>query len=95
MLSVDIRLDGTSSMQNKLNVNAPVFMVNREPNTAGASLQANPHFLQHSKSSGNIQQKLQMDRNKFFGLSEQSSSPCMYYCMYYYYIPCTTILNFC
>lgn len=41
--SVDIRTDGP--FQNKLNVNAPEFKF--------------PQFIQHSKSSGNIQQQIQ------------------------------------
>lgn len=72
-LFADIRSD-EFSMQNKLNVNAPEFTVNRDVNT-GEFFLPNSHFLQHSKSSGNIRQKFQLD-NQFFGLSEHS--PCKY-----------------
>lgn len=49
-------------MPNKLNVHAPEFTLNREAQAQqGIGLySANPQFLQHSKSSGNIQQQLQL-----------------------------------
>lgn len=51
---LDIRSDGTT--QNKLNVNAPEFTVNREVQGVQplAFFTPNPQFIQHSKSSGNI-----------------------------------------
>lgn len=56
----DIRTDGT--FQNKLNVNAPEFTVNREMHTqpVGFFSASNAKFLQHSKSSGNIQHQIQL-----------------------------------
>lgn len=59
---IDIRSDGIS-LQNKLNVNAPEFTtVNREVNTqpVGFFSAPNSQFLQHSKSSGNIQHQIQL-----------------------------------
>lgn len=58
----DIRSDG-ASLQNKLNVNAPEFTVSREhaQNTQPLGIfSPNAQFLQHSKSSGNIQQQMQL-----------------------------------
>lgn len=57
---LDVRLDGGS---NKLNVNAPEFTINREQsNVQSFSLFSgkNNQFLQHSKSSGNIQKQMQL-----------------------------------
>lgn len=55
----DIRSDLT---QNKLNVNAPEFTVNREIQTTNSIsfFPMSATFLQHSKSSGNIHHKLQL-----------------------------------
>lgn len=49
-------------MNNKLNVHAPEFTINRERDAQQPMglFAANPQFLQHSKSSGNIQQQLQL-----------------------------------
>ncbi|XP_031618941.1 uncharacterized protein LOC116338042 [Contarinia nasturtii] len=59
----NIRSDGTSA-QNKLNVNAPEFtVINREvqQNTQPIGFfTPNAQFLQHSKSSGNIQHQIQL-----------------------------------
>lgn len=58
----DIRSDGFSS-QNKLNVNAPEFTVmNRDAQHTQplGFFSPNTQFLQHSKSSGNIQQQIQL-----------------------------------
>lgn len=59
--NVDVRSDGIT-LPNKLNVHAPEFTLNRDAQvqqTMGL-YSANPQFLQHSKSSGNIQQQLQL-----------------------------------
>lgn len=58
---IDIRSDSIS-LQNKLNVNAPEFTVNREVHTqpVGFFSAPNGQFLQHSKSSGNIQHQIQL-----------------------------------
>lgn len=53
----DVRLDG-----NKLNVHAQEFTMHRELPNARSSLTffpTNAHLLQHSKSSGNMQQQIQ------------------------------------
>lgn len=58
----DIRSDGFSS-QNKLNVNAPEFTVmNRDAQHTQplGFFSPNTQFLQHSKSSNNIQQQIQL-----------------------------------
>lgn len=62
IIFIDIRSDGNSA-QNKLNVNAPEFTVNREvQNTqpVGYFSSPNAQYLQHSKSSGNIQHQIQL-----------------------------------
>lgn len=55
----DVRLDG---VPNKLNVNAPEFTINREQSNMQSFgiFSGNNQFLQHSKSSGNIQQQIQL-----------------------------------
>lgn len=52
-------MDGGS---NKLNVNAPEFTVNREQSNVQSFglFSANNQYLEHSKSSGNIQQQMQL-----------------------------------
>lgn len=64
IMCIDIRSDGIS-LQNKLNVNAPEFTVNRDISEAqntpvGFFSSPNAQFLQHSKSSGNIQHQIQL-----------------------------------
>ncbi|XP_055302841.1 uncharacterized protein LOC129568677 isoform X2 [Sitodiplosis mosellana] len=52
-----------ASAQNKLNVNAPEFTVNRDvQNTQPVGFFSSPNaqYLQHSKSSGNIQHQIQL-----------------------------------
>lgn len=53
-----MRSDGFSA-QNKLNVHAPEFTVTRDAQSIMFSGNNNP-FLQHSKSSGSIQQQMQL-----------------------------------
>lgn len=58
----DVRSDGVSTI-NKLNVHAPEFTVNRDALNAqsmGMFSANNNQFLQHSKSSGSIQQQMQL-----------------------------------
>lgn len=55
-----MRLDSVA--QNKLNVHAQEFTMNRELENSGSSLgifSTNAHLLQHSKSNGNMQQQIQ------------------------------------
>lgn len=55
----DVRLDGH---QNKLNVHAQEFTMHRDLANHRSSLNffpTNAHLLQHSKSSGNMQQQIQ------------------------------------
>lgn len=56
----DMRLD--SAAQNKLNVHAQEFTMNREMQNARALgfYPTNAQLLQHSKSGGNMQQQLQL-----------------------------------
>lgn len=56
-VNVDIRSD--ISIQNKLNVNAPEFTINREVHNNQPHSFFSQQFIQHSKSSGNIQQQIQ------------------------------------
>lgn len=57
---IDIRSD-CSSAQNKLNVNAPEFTVKTVQNTQPVGFFSSPNtYLQHSKSSGNIQHQIQL-----------------------------------
>lgn len=71
--TIDIRSDG--SFQNKLNVNAPEFKLKYdEPITF-------PQFIQHSKSSGNIQQQIQLAaarRHATQMLNATSNQPIMF-----------------